>query len=83
MKRIAKALINRTPFLKNLYQKRKQREFPAGHYYSAIPSSEDVLAYIKSRKPPNRELLGIKLNEQGQHALLSEYVHFYNDIPFS
>ena len=57
--------------------------YPSGHYYSPIPSNEDVLAYVKSRKSPNSELLGIKLNEKGQHALLSEYVHFYNDIPFS
>jgi predicted O-methyltransferase YrrM len=59
-----------------------QGAFPAGHYYSPIPSNEDVLAYVKSRKPPNSELLGINLNEKGQQALLSEYVHFYRDVPF-
>ncbi len=62
---------------------RAQGAFPAGHYYSPIPSNEDVLAYIKSRKSPKSELLGVNMNEKGQHALLSEYVHFYNDIPFS
>jgi len=83
MKRVIKALINRTPFLRDLNRKfRTQGTFPAGHYYSPIPSNEDVLAYIKSRKPPNNELPGIKLNEERQHALLSEYVHFYPDIPF-
>ena len=62
---------------------RVQGAFPAGHYYSPIPSNEDVLAYIKSRKSPKSELLGVNLNEKGQHALLSEYVHFYNDVPFT
>ena len=61
---------------------RKRETFPAGHYYSPIPSNEDVLAYVKSRKPPNSEILGIKLNGKRQHALLSEFVHFYDDIPF-
>lgn len=84
MKKIIKALVNRTPFIKNLREQiRKQGAVPAGHYYSPIPSNEDVLAYVKSRKPPNSELLGINLNKKGQYALLSEYVHFYKDIPFS
>jgi predicted O-methyltransferase YrrM len=84
MKRVIKALINRTPFFKDLIkQVRKQGAYPAGHYYSPIPSNEDVLAYVKSRMPPDSELPGIELNKQGQHALLSEYVHYYNEIPFS
>jgi predicted O-methyltransferase YrrM len=84
MKKVIKALVNRTPFIKNLREQiRKQGAFPAGHYYSPIPSNEDVVAYVKSRKPPSSELLGINLNKEGQHALLSEYVHFYDDIPFS
>jgi predicted O-methyltransferase YrrM len=33
--------------------------------------------------PPNNNLPGISLNEQGQYALLSEYVRFYSDLPFS
>jgi len=83
MKRVTKALIKRTPFIRDLYKQiRMQGAFPAGHYYSPIPSNEDVLAYVKSRKPPNSELLGINLNEKGQQALLSEYVHFYRDVPF-
>ena len=53
-------------------QVRKQGTFPAGHYNSPIPLEEDVLDYVKSRKPPNSELLGIKLNEKSQHELLNE-----------
>lgn len=57
--------------------------FPAGHYYSPVPTHEDILAYVKNSKPPNGELLDIRLNDQGQRALLSEYFYFYGDIPFS
>ena len=84
MKRVIKTLINRTPFVKDLAKQLTRQGFvPAGHYYSPIPSNEDVLAYIKSRKPPNSEIPDIKLNESGQYALLTEYIRFYNDIPFS
>lgn len=83
MKKVIKALINRVPYIKNLNEQvRKQGKFPAGHYYSPIPSEEDVLAYVKLRKPPNSELLGIELNEQTQYELLNEYANFYKDLPF-
>ena len=83
MKRVIKALINRAPYIKNLSEQvRKQGKFPAGHYYSPIPSEEDVLAYVELKKPPTSELLGINLNEQTQYELLNEYAKFYKDLPF-
>lgn len=83
MKRVIKTFIKRVPFIKKLSEwERKQGAFPAGHYYSPIPAEEDVLAYVKSRKPPNSDLPGIKLNEKIQHELLNEYINFYKDLPF-
>jgi hypothetical protein len=84
MKRVFKAFINRAPFIKKLAIKmRKAGFFPAGHYYSPIPSKEDVLAYAKLRKPPNSELPGIQLNAQIQYELLTEYIQFYKELPFT
>jgi len=60
----------------------KQGLFPAGHYYSPIPSEEDVLAYVKSRKTPGNEIPGIRLNEKGQLEWLERYVDYYKDLPF-
>lgn len=90
MKQVIKTFVKRVPFIKNLSEQvknlseqvRKQGAFPAGHYYSPIPSEEDVLAYVKSRKTPNSDLLGIKLNEKSQHEVLNEYINFYEDLPF-
>jgi predicted O-methyltransferase YrrM len=83
MKRVIKALLNRAPYIKSLCEQvGKQGMFPAGHYYSPVPSKEDILAYVKSGKPPSSELAGIKLNEQSQHTLLNEYISFYKDLPF-
>lgn len=83
MKRFIKNSIKKLPFIKNLIEQiRKQGAYHAGHYYSPIPEEADVLAYVKSRKPPSNELLGVKLNKKSQNELLNEYVNFYQDLPF-
>jgi predicted O-methyltransferase YrrM len=83
MKQFINAFIKRLPAIKKLNEQvRKQGAFPAGHYYSPIPEEEDVLAYVKSRRPPSNELLGVKLNERSQNELLNEYIDFYKDLPF-
>jgi predicted O-methyltransferase YrrM len=60
----------------------RQGAYPAGHYYSPIPSSGDVQAYIDSRPAPATGLPGINLNREGQSRLLAEYAAFYADLPF-
>jgi hypothetical protein len=83
MKKIIKRLIDRVPYVKNLREQvRKQGAYPAGHYYSPIPSEDEVLAYIESRQPPTNDLPGIDLNKQSQFELLREYFQFYKDLPF-
>jgi len=68
-------------YLRN--QIKKQGIFPAGHYYSPIPSEEEVLEQIKSIKPPGNELPGINLNTQHQFEVLNKYIQFYKDLPFT
>lgn len=83
MKQLIKGFLERIPYIKNLSdQVRTQGLFPAGHYYSPIPSREDVLVYVKSRKTPNSDLPGINLNEKSQREVLNEYFDFYKDLPF-
>jgi len=57
--------------------------FPLGHYYSPIPSKEEVLKRDKQifeiRK---REIDGIDLNEKEQLELLEEIKKYYDAIPF-
>jgi len=71
MKQITEALTKRVPFMKKLIMVMtpKQGAFPAGHYYSPIPSKEEVLAWIKSRGTPPARLPGIDLNEKQQRDL--------------
>lgn len=79
MKQFIKILAEKPPFLS---KHKKQGAYPPGHYYSPIPSREEVLKYIKSRKLPGSEIVGIEMNAQSQHNLLNEYVLFYKDLPF-
>lgn len=59
-----------------------QGAYPAGHYYSPIPSREEVLTHIKSRKLPSSQLVGIEMNSENQFNLLNDYVQLYKDLPF-
>jgi predicted O-methyltransferase YrrM len=88
--KIISSLVNRAPNIKDSgeemmhlsEQVRRQGAYPAGHYYSPIPSAEDVLSHVNSRKPPGNELNGINLNEHTQKKLINEFADFYNDLPF-
>jgi len=83
MKQLVRALVHKTPYIKNFTEQiRRQGAFPAGHYYSPIPSNEDVVAYLKSRKSPDAELPGIELNAQAQFESLTGYVALYREIQF-
>ncbi|MBZ0165975.1 MAG: hypothetical protein K8I00_04140, partial [Candidatus Omnitrophica bacterium] len=57
--------------------------YPSGHYYSPIPSAEE----IEARKDvlfhcQTKDLPAVDLNEAGQLALLESFPEFYPDLPF-
>lgn len=81
MKQLIKLFLYRIKFIREFWQQ-KQGSFPAGHYYSPIPDKDEVLAYIKSRKPLKMELPDIDLNKESQFRLLNQYAQFYEDLPF-
>ncbi|MEJ2620734.1 MAG: class I SAM-dependent methyltransferase [Candidatus Thiodiazotropha sp.] len=83
MMRIVEAFRTRSQTIKNLNnQIDKEGLFPAGHYYSPIPSDAEVRTYLESKKPPGDELPGIELHKQHQLHLLNEYAQFYEELPF-
>jgi hypothetical protein len=61
-----------------------QRGWPPGHYYSPVPSIEDVRRreHIIFGTPP-REIPGVDLNEEGQLALLEQLARYYDEQPFT
>lgn len=83
MKQAIRSLVKKVPFIHNLYEQvNKQGMFPAGHYYSPIPTKEDVLSYVNARTPVTSDLLGIDLNEKNQRITLDEYIPFYQELQF-
>jgi hypothetical protein len=83
MKHIIRSAIHRLPYIKGLRQQiATQGEFPAGHYYSPIPDKDEVVSYIKSRKPLTAKLPGITLDQEKQFKLINEYRQYYPDLPF-
>jgi hypothetical protein len=61
-----------------------QRGWPPGHFYSPIPSLEEVRERedVLFGTPP-RQIPGVDLNEEGQLRLLEQLASYYDEQPFS
>jgi hypothetical protein len=83
-----RAVMRRTPYLRSVanrldYLEYYERFCPLGHYYSPIPSIEDVRHREREIFDRTRETLpGIDLNPAGQRALLGRFAGFYADWPY-
>lgn len=89
---LAKKLLRRLRWVRELEAERDrlradaariQTWVPPGHYYSPIPSAEE----LRSREhelcgPPPETLPGIELRAEAQRALLEELARFYPELPF-
>lgn len=66
-----------------MQSRREVERFPAGHFYSPVPSREDVFQYIHSPEFAKSELLDIDLNSDVQRQLLQDYSLYYRELPFT
>ena len=83
MRQLIKTVLHRLPYIRRLHEQVKnQGAFPAGHYHSPIPCSDDVVRYFESREPIHRELPDIELNKESQFQRLQDYQRFYAELPF-
>ena len=55
--------------------------FPPGHFYSPVPSLEDIERTLESWHLPDK-MLGIDLREQEQLKLLEQFSAIYPEVPF-
>lgn len=63
--------------------KRNLLYVPPGHFYSPIPSSEDILRdEAKVFGPPPRDIPGINLRDSAQLELLQTFIGYYAGMPF-
>lgn len=78
-------LIEKLPYLRTLRKQiAAQGRYPAGHYYSPIPSREDVKALLSNQKNiPADHILEVNLEESHQKSVLERISSFYKEIPFT
>ncbi len=82
LKSFVKQVLNKLPYISRLSRQIKELgAFPAGHYHSPIPASQNVDDAIVNR-PKNKHLFGIDLRAESQLSLLDEFVDYYPEIPF-
>lgn len=83
MRRIARSVVSKLPFVQHLVrQVQAQGAYPDGHFYSPVPSADDVASYVRSRRPPADDIPGIDINQQGQREWLREYADLYPTLEF-
>jgi len=83
MKKILKKIFEQLPPVKKLIEERDAyiKFAPPGHFYSPIPSIEDV-NNINCGKLPEF-IPGIELNSDKQLKLLDEFYKYYIELPFT
>jgi len=62
--------------------RRSMGRYPAGHYYSPIPSEADVGRHLRVREQDGAELPDIDYRPVAQRSLLEQYAEYYGDMPF-
>jgi predicted O-methyltransferase YrrM len=83
MKKLIKSLILKLPYFRSLLEQVKaQGAYPAGHYYSPIPSSEDILYNVDPSKNELTDLTDINMNKEHQYEVLRDFKKFYGEMSF-
>ena len=83
MRELIRYVLDRTPYVKGLRdQVRNVGCYPAGHFYSPIPSAADVAARLDRLNGQNAGISGINLKSDAQLRLLQEFERFYPEMPF-
>jgi hypothetical protein len=80
-----KTTIKKLPVLRGLCSKldEDQRFVPPGHFYSPIPSLDEVKRDESTIfRTPARDVAGIALNENEQLELLQVFAGYYQNMPF-
>lgn len=82
-------MIRGTPLLGTVFERLRtkpgpQLRRPPGHFYSPIPSLDEVRANEERLfGVPPRSIAGINLNEEKQLELFEDFKEFYAQLPFS
>jgi hypothetical protein len=78
---LLETLINAPEFRERVALHSSYRWVPPGHFYSPIPSDEDLAAHRDFDWNP-AEIPGVDLRAAAQMQLVEQFVPFYNTMPF-
>ena len=79
-------ILDRLPYVGRLRQllveqRRSEGRYPAGHYYSPIPSDADIHCHLDRRENDRGGLPDIDICADAQHQLLEHYATYYLKLP--
>lgn len=86
---ILSRILDRTPYIGRLRRqiramRRREGRYPAGHYYSPIPSSDDVKRHLARQGSERaKSCPDIRFREKEQFSLLQVYAQYYDELPFT
>lgn len=84
IKKLLEKYIERHPKVQKLISYRKlQGMFPAGHYYSPIPSKEDINLAIRDVNREVHPISDIDLQDEHQENLLNDFSNYYQNLKFT
>jgi hypothetical protein len=80
---VIRFMLDRLPYIGRLRQQvRDAGSYPAGHFYSPIPTQIDIAARLQSLETKTNGLPDLDLNTEKQLALLERFQAFYAELPF-
>jgi hypothetical protein len=83
LRRQIRFALDRLPYVGGLREQlRNAGAYPAGHFYSPIPTHAEVSARLRSRPNETDRFAGVNLNREKQLETLREFQAFYRDLPF-
>jgi hypothetical protein len=75
--------LDRLPYVGGLREQlREAGGFPAGHFYSPIPTRADVEQRARAPRRSGGQIPGVDLRLDEQRELLEKWGEFYSDLPF-
>lgn len=76
-------ILDRVPYIGGLRAAtRAAGSFAPGHFYSPVPSPQEIATRLKHLSNGHSGLAGIRLDDDRQLCLLEELKRFYRELPF-
>ena len=83
MRTLIRLMLDRLPYVGGLREQvRHVGSYPAGHYYSPIPTPAEVSGRFKALEKANDGVAGVNLNREKQLDTIQQFQTFYNELPF-